>query len=98
MNVPLGPVNHIYNKLKSLYPKIVKTVSRLHIQHSKYHGKSFEGNQCRLLLNNIDKLDIPNNFQEFKDVLLALKKLHILCNSDYLPHNYEQIIDTFNVA
>ena len=42
----LGPVNHVVRELEKRYPKILKTLSKLHIQRSKYHGKSFEGNQC----------------------------------------------------
>ena len=41
--VLLGPVNHIFKELKRRYPKILKTISNLHIQRSKYHGRNFEG-------------------------------------------------------
>ena len=41
--VLLGPVNHLMKELMKRYPKILKTLSNLHIQRSKYHGRSFEG-------------------------------------------------------
>ena len=39
----LGPVNHIFKELRKRYKNILKKVSKLHIQRSKYHGKNFEG-------------------------------------------------------
>ena len=41
--VLLGPVNHLMKELIKRYPTILKTLSNLHIQRSKYHGRSFEG-------------------------------------------------------
>ena len=66
------------------------------IQKSKYHGRSFEGNQCRKILNNIKKLKIPDYLKEYRIVLSNLRNLHIVCNSDYLPHNYTEVLDKFS--
>ena len=44
------------------------------------------------------KLNISNHLWEFKDILLSLKKLHYMCNQQFLPHNYQQIIDEFRSA
>ena len=41
--VLLGPVNHVMKELMKRSSKILKTLSNLHIQRSKYHGRSFEG-------------------------------------------------------
>ena len=41
--VLLGPVNHIFKELKRRYPRILKTIAKLHIQRAKYHGRNFEG-------------------------------------------------------
>ena len=68
----------------------------LGIQKSKYHGRNFEGNQCRKILNNIKKLKIPDHLIEYRSVLSNLKNLHTLCNSDYLPHNYSEVLDKFS--
>ena len=54
------------------------------------------GNQCRLLLENINKLHIPESLIEFKCALKDLKALHVTCNSQVLPHNYCEIIDNFS--
>ena len=70
----------------------------MHVQQSKYHGRQYEGNQCRLILRYIERLRIPSHLKEYKNVLLALRKIHTLCNSDYLPCNYTQTIDQFSNA
>ena len=72
----LGPVNHIINHLKLRYSEIVNILDSLHIQRSKYHGKNFEGNQCRQILQKIHKLKIPLHLKEYKQVLIDLKALH----------------------
>ena len=53
------------------------------------------GNQCKKLLKNLDKLNIPDAFKEFKDVFQSLKDIHYLCNQDLLSHNYQEVIDNF---
>ena len=92
----LGPVNHIICNLKLVYPKLVKVLNDLHIQNSKYQGKNFEGNQCRKILKNICSLQIPEHLVEYKNVLLNLRSLHIVCNSECLPHNYTEVLDKFS--
>ena len=94
----LGPVNHVFKELKKVYPNIMGKVSKLHIQRSKYHGRQFEGNQCRDLLNSIHKLEIPDSFKVFRDVFLAIKDLHHLCNEQLLSCYYPKIIDNFRRA
>ena len=39
----LGPVNHVFKELLKRYKPILKKVSSLQIQRSKYHGRNFEG-------------------------------------------------------
>ena len=92
----LGPVNHIINHLKQRYSQIVNILDTLHIQRSKYHGKTFEGNQCRQILQKIHKLNIPIEYKEYKQVLIDLKALHTVCNSNMLPHNYVEVLDKFS--
>ena len=93
-----GPVNHIVSHLKRLSPSVVTTIEELHIQPSKYHGRQYEGNQCRKLLKSVKKLKIPPYLVEFENVLIALGKLHCMCNADHLPHNYVNVIDNFITA
>lgn len=96
--VLLGPVNHVFKELSKRHPRILKTVSSLHIQRSQYHGRSFEGNQCRHLLKSIEKLKIPDAFKEFRDVFLAIRDLHKMCNEEVLSNSYHKVIDKFRTA
>ena len=96
--VLLGPVNHVIKQLNRRFSKILKNISNLHIQRAKYHGKQFEGNQCRSILKHIENLGIPDCFSEFKDVLIAIRDLHQLCNEQLLPSNYHKVIDQFRKA
>ena len=69
----LGPVNHVFKELRKRHPVIMKTIDNLHIQQSKYHGKNFEGNQCRAILKSVHKLNIPKELVEFKNAFIAIK-------------------------
>ena len=79
-----------------MYPDIKNNISKLHIKTSDYHGSQYEGNQCRQLLKSINRLNIPTQFKEFTEVLKSLRKLHSICNEDYLCVNYESHIDKFS--
>ena len=41
-------------------------------------------------------LNIPSEFVQFTNVLFALRNLHTVCNSEYLPANYNEVIDQFS--
>ena len=71
----------------------MKTIDNLHIQQSKYHGKNFEGNQCRAILKSVHKLNIPKELVEFKNVFIAIKKLCKLVNAEVLSSSYHKVID-----
>ena len=58
----------------------------------------YSGEQCRSLLKSIEKLNIPQEFTNFKELLLRIKDLHQLCNSQLLPSNYHKVIDDFRAA
>ena len=78
--------------MKDSYPKVIKILDILGIQKSKYHGRNFE---YRKILNNIKKTKIPNHLNEYRTVLSNLRNLLFLCNSDYLPHNYIEVLYKF---
>ena len=41
---------------------------------------------------------ISNNMSKFENVLVALRKLHHICNKEYLCLNYTKVIDDFTKA
>ena len=49
-------------------------------------------------MRNISRLNIPCNLSEFRDILVALRKLYHVCNDDYLCANYAKVIDDFSRA
>ena len=53
------------------------------------------GNQCRLILKNIEKLKIPAEFLEFEIMLKALRKLNFMVAQETLPTNYGHVISHF---
>ena len=94
----IGPVNHIIDSLKQHYPSLETRLESLHIKRSNYHGKKLEGNQCRAVLKNISNLNIPPHLIEYEIVFYKLKALHLLCNEQILPCNYDKRINDFSVA
>ena len=40
-------------------------------------------------------MKIPNHLNEYRTVLSNLRNLLFLCNSDYLPHNYIEVLYKF---
>ena len=49
-----------------------------------------------MILKNIERLQIPEELVTYKNVLLAIRSLHLVCNSQVLPHNYTEVIDKFS--
>ena len=53
------------------------------------------GNQCRLILKNVEKLKIPAEFVEFKIMLIALRQLNFMVSQETLPSTYSHVISHF---
>ena len=49
-----------------------------------------------MILKNIERLQIPEELVPYKNVLLVMRSLHLVCNSQVLPHNYTEVIDKFS--
>lgn len=88
----LGPVNHVIKCLSNHYPNLKKKLSDLNVVEERYHGTGYEGNECKKILNNIDKLEIPDNLADFKDVLYKLQDVNKLVSCPVLPDNYKEVI------
>ena len=76
---------------------VLKEISKLYIVREAYQGKTFEGNQCRKILKNIENLNIPTELNPFKNALKSLYKLVKLCYKRELPEEseYSSIINHF---
>ena len=56
LHLLIGPVNTLYKELCIIWTPCKERIKRLLIKREKYHGGSFNGNDCRKLLKNIDIL------------------------------------------
>lgn len=66
-----GCFNKMFQELEKIYSKVKRWATRLYVKRKKYHGKTFEGPQCKKMLNNLDTL---------KDLIKGEKgKLSAIC-------------------
>lgn len=105
LHLLLGCTNHMYNHMLAEFPSIATlwakqcNVYRVDV----YRGTmGFEGNQCKGLLNNTDKLrslcmkyDI--GCLKFVDAFLSFQKVVHSCFSLKLQPNFETCIDDFEI-
>ena len=79
---------------------ILKMISNLYIVREAYQGKTFEGNECRKILKNVDNLNIPDELKPFKTAFKSLAALVRLCYSEVLPERpvYSNTINEFKSA
>ena len=65
-----------------------------------YHGGAFEGNQCRTLLKNVDKLKemIPQEFQGFVETFEMFDRVVSACYSTHLSPDYKYHIENFKTS
>ena len=53
------------------------------------------GNQCRLILKNVEILEIPAEYVEFETMLKALRKLNFMVSQEILPSDFSHVISHF---
>jgi hypothetical protein len=56
LHIHLGLVNQAYDKMVGQFPSTAVWASNLHVVKAEWN-QAFEGNECRKLLNSIDKLE-----------------------------------------
>ena len=76
----LGPL-----RVGSMRPIILPSGAKLYLP----------GNQCKLILKNVENLKIPAQFVEYKTMLIALRKLNFMVSQETLPTNYSHVISHF---
>ena len=80
----LGVVNHIFQKMKSVWPNAEKWPTSLNMKLSPYHGGMFEENDSRKLLRNVYRLqqlaEADSAFQVF-EFIEALRKFDAVMKS-----------------
>ena len=74
---------------------IIEQLEILYVHRKGYQGQTYQGPQCRIILKNIKKLNIPNELIEFEHCFLALRELHVMTSKKQLPNNYATVIQKF---
>ena len=94
LHLLLGVVNHIVQKMKSVWPNAEIWPTPLNMKLSPYHGGMFEGNDCRKLLRNLGRLqqlaEAESAFQVF-GFIEALRKFDTVVKSCFkldLEHDF----------
>ena len=74
LHLLLGSVKHLYDNMKKEWPGIDKWLKIINIEQVKYHGGSFNGNDCNKMLEKIDVLQsiAPLSIQKFIHAMRAL--------------------------
>ena len=80
---------------------IIDQLEKIYVHRKGYQGKTYQGPQCRIILRNIVKLNIPDELSEFVTCLKALRDLNVMASRKVLPLNYAEVIhhftDSYNV-
>lgn len=78
----------------------VRALAKLRIKHSKYHGASFEGNDCRKLLSNLaaSGLNANERCQPIYDVLVAFNEVVIACFGKTRTDDFRERIADYTAA
>ena len=74
---------------------IIEQLEHIYVHRKGYQGLTYKGPQCRIIIKNIEKLNIPNELIEFKYCLIALSELHVMASRKELPCNYAAVITSF---
>lgn len=75
---------------------IIKQLEALYVDRKGYQGKTYQGPQCRIILKNISKLNIPQELIQFENCFFALRNLHEMTSRKQLPDNYAEVIKLFS--
>lgn len=103
LHLLIGSVNHMFEQMAVQFPYIASLwAKQCHVYKvDVYRGKlGFQGNACRILLKNVDKLRAICNkcdlqCLKFVDTFQCLNEVVDSCFSINLKPNFEAFIDNF---
>ena len=100
LHLLLGPTNHMYDELNKCWPGSVAWSDACYVKKTEYHGGSFEGNDCRKLLKNINLLQerCPEEFKMFAYAFSLFNDIVVACFGETLAENYKEVIAKFTQA
>ena len=90
LHLLIGPVNKMFDELCKIWPHCEDVwMKPLRIKREEYHGDSFNENDCRKLLKNVDILDqsCPSDFRGYVNAFNAFNEVVHLCYDTNLFDN-----------
>ena len=99
LHLLIGPTQHLIDQLCKVWPECEDWLSSLHITRSEYFGGALEGNDCRKILKNINKLEerCPPEFTQFVKTFHSFNRVVESCYGFDLSPNYRECINDFTV-
>ena len=97
----LGVVSHLYSHLEKKWPAISEWPQHALASMKPYHGGTFQGNECKTLLENLDFLqnlaEKHGNFEAiaFVDTFRAFNSVRKSCFGTELADNFKQALSDF---
>lgn len=93
----MGLVNHMSTYISQLWPEYDKWVISLGSIRKGYHGGTYEGNTCRIILSKCDELEtlLPFHLKPLLQPLRSFNKLVHATFGNYLDPDYLSVIADF---
>ena len=90
-------MNKIYDSLHDVWPGCEAWLKSCNVKKEDYHGGSFEGNESRKLLKNVQKLReiIPTEYEEFANTFEVFNRVVTACYGTNLASDYKEHIADF---
>ena len=87
LHLLIGPVITLNNELEQVWPQFQDWLKACNVKKTDYHGGSFEGNDSRALLKNINRLEelFPVTNLKTKKYSIALSALNEVVATCYGP-------------
>ena len=86
LHLLFGPTNHMYDELSKLWPGVSVWSNACYVHKTEYHGRCFEGYDCRKLHKNISFLQerYPDEFRMFAKAFSLFNEVAVTCFGDKL--------------
>ena len=103
LHLLIGPVITLNNELEQVWPQFQDWLKACNVKKTDYHGGSFEGNDSRALLKNINRLEelfpVTNlKTKKYSIALSALNEVVATCYGPELHPDFEKKPEKFTEA
>ena len=97
LHLLLGPTNHLIDALSKVWPGCIAWLQSLNLYKEEYFGGTYEGNECRKILKNIDSLKqkCPREFAQFVTTFETFNEVVKSCYGFELAEDFIERIDEF---